>query len=164
MENLSGKAFSQERGHINRFLKNHEVESIIFNADDADKVQEITDGWYKKRAAEGRNSDYSATMNIIKNIETLDISGMIVYVDKLPAAVAAGFNLNYDTVDCSLQKNCMEIQGLTYYIRREYAKSRPENVRYFNWEEDLGINGLRRAKKLMQPCRMIDMYTATRIN
>ena len=79
-------------------------------------------------------------------------------MDGSPCAVCGGFKMNSNTVDCVIQKTSQKLQGLTYYLRQEYARSLPPEIQFLNWEEDLGIEGLRRAKQLMQPVNMINMY------
>jgi hypothetical protein len=159
MENLPGSSFSKDRGHINRLLKSHTMETVnIKDVTKADIYNIVTD-WDASKHQYFSMPDAHATKNIIDHMEDLGLTGIVIFMDGVPYSVCAGFELNEDTVDCVIQKNRGSQQGLTYYLRQEYARSQPPKIRFFNWEEDLGIEGLRRAKQLMRPCSMITMFT-----
>ena len=159
MENLPGSSFSKDRGHINKLIKTHEIKTLSLSGLPVNEIYRIAAIWDSHKQEYTNIIDENATKNALSNLASLNITGVVLIMDGTPCAVAAGFKLNEDTVDCCLQKTTTGVQGLTYYLRQEYAKSQPKGVNFFNWEEDLGIEGLRKAKKLMHPCEMIDMYT-----
>ncbi len=159
MENLPGKHFAKDRGHVNKLLKEHELQTMDINSISKDKLLDITRTWDKNKRNYEEVIDRTATTTIISHMEELDLHGIAIIMDGEPYAVIAGFALDDELVDCCLQKCKENVQGLSYYLRQEYAKSHGENVKFFNWEEDLGVEGLRRAKELMKPVRMLNMYT-----
>ncbi|WP_024864768.1 DUF2156 domain-containing protein [Butyrivibrio sp. FCS014] len=159
MESLPGKHFAKDRGHVNKFVKGHELRTVDIHSISKDELLDITRTWDKNKRNYEEVIDRSATTTIISHMDELDLKGIAIIMDDEPYAVIAGFALDEELVDCCLQKCKENVQGLSYYLRQEYAKSHAENVRFFNWEEDLGVEGLRRAKELMRPVRMLDMYT-----
>ena len=163
MQNLPGSSFSKDRGHINRLLKSHVMETRDIHDITKEVLFDIIIGWDASKHMYENIPDECATKNIINNLNELDLEGIVLLMDGVPCSICAGFNLSPDTVDCVIQKNRLSQQGLTYYLRQEYARLQPDSVKFFNWEEDLGIEGLRRAKQLMRPVRMITMYTGTGI-
>lgn len=159
MAELPGSSFSKDRGHINKLLKEHEFRTVSVRDVEKKVLYDIVLGWDASKHIYENIPDRMATKNIISHLEDLGLEGIVLFMDGEPCSVCAGFNLNDDTVDCVIQKNRISAQGLTYYLRQEFAKSRPDSVKYFNWEEDLGIEGLRRAKMLMRPVEMITMLS-----
>ena len=159
MENLPGSSFSKDRGHINKLLKSHTLETVDFRDVGKEDLFEIVSDWDATKHRYENLPDAKATRNIIEKYDELGLKGIVIVMDGVPYSVCAGFKMNEDTVDCVIQKNRGSQQGLTYYLRQEYARSQPPEVKFFDWEEDLGIEGLRRAKQLMRPCRMITMFT-----
>jgi len=159
METLPGKHFAKDRGHINKFVKEHELKTVDMHSISKEELFDITRTWDENKRDYEEVIDKTATQTIISHMDMLDLHGIAILMDNEPYAVIAGFPLNDETVDCCLQKCKENVQGLSYYLRQEYAKSHEKNVKFFNWEEDLGIEGLRRAKELMQPVRILDMYS-----
>lgn len=159
MEELPGKSFTKVRGYINRLCSGHEIDIVDVRGVEKKVIYDIIIGWDVNRHLYEEIPDKMATKNIINHMEDLGLSGIVLYMDGEPCSVCAGFNLDDDMADCVIQKNRISMQGLTYYLRQEYARSCPASIKYFNWEEDLGIEGLRQAKELMRPCSMITMYT-----
>lgn len=160
MSELPGSSFSKDRGHINKLVREHEIETVSVRDVEKKDLYDIILGWDVNKHIYEEIPDRMATKNIISHMEELNIEGIVLVMDGTPVSVCAGFNLNESTVDCVIQKNRISQQGLTYYLRQQYARTRPDAVRFFNWEEDLGIEGLRRAKILMRPSTMITMYSA----
>ncbi len=158
MENLPGSSFSKDRGHINKMLREHTFETKSIQSVPKSVIYDISAEWDASKHIFENLPDKAANISVIEHLDVLDIEGIVLYMDGSPCAVCGGFKMNKNTVDCVIQKTSQKLQGLTYYLRQEYARSLPPEIQFLNWEEDLGIEGLRRAKQLMQPVDMIKMY------
>ena len=79
-------------------------------------------------------------------------------------AFTMGDRLNSDTYDVHFEKAYGELQGAYAMINREFARwvrAKHPNVRYLNREDDMGVEGLRKAKESYYPDRMVEKYAAT---
>lgn len=159
MEFLRGSVFAKKRNQVKRFLKEHEVVTKPVVFDDKSVIKNIITAWDRARHP-GGVTDHKATLNMLENMEVLGLEGVLLYLDGAPFAVIAGYAISEDTVDCCLQKAKENMQGLSFYLRQQFAASFPPDIRTFNWEEDLGLPGLRRSKEIMHPVGKIDMYKA----
>lgn len=159
MEKMPGSSFSKDRGHINKMLRDHSFETVNIRAVPKSVVYDISAEWDASKHIFDNLPDKDANISVIEHMDDLDIEGIVLYMDGSPCAVCGGFQMSTNTVDCVIQKTSLKLQGLTYYLRQEYARSLSPDIVFLNWEEDLGIEGLRRAKQLMQPVDMIKMYT-----
>jgi hypothetical protein len=63
--------------------------------------------------------------------------------------------LNSNTLVIHIEKAHNEYEGSYQAINNLFLKNYNENVEYVNREQDLGIEGLRRAKESYKPYRMI---------
>ena len=74
-----------------------------------------------------------------------------------------GDMLSSDTYDVHFEKAYGELQGAYAIINREFARWVREhhpNVRYLNREDDMGVEGLRKAKESYYPDLMVEKYSA----
>ena len=159
MEKMPGSSFSKDRSHINKMLRDHSFETVNIRAVPKSVVYDISAEWDASKHIFENLPDKEANISVIEHMDDLDIEGIVLYMDGSPCAVCGGFQISNNTVDCVIQKTSLKLQGLTYYLRQEYARFLPPEILFLNWEEDLGIEGLRRAKQLMQPVDMIKMFT-----
>lgn len=163
IENLPGGSFSRKRDYVRQLIRDHDMETKYLSADIIDDVRQISVAWARSKENHIDVLDKCANEIILTEYEALNISGIVLYMDDAPCAAVLGYRLNDNTVDCCTQKTDCYLHGLQYYMRQEFSRMQPEEVEFFNWEEDLGIQGLRTAKQYMHPHSMIDMYTGKQI-
>ena len=163
IENLPGKGLARKRRYVKQLLKEHVLKTSLFYDGNLPDVRYILDIWRRNKEEEIYINDKEATAIMLTKINELDIYGIVLYMDDVPCAVAAGYLLNDSTVDCCLQKSAVNEYGLQYYIRQQFSQVTPQSVKFYNYEEDLGLEGLRTAKEFMHPCAMVDMYTGKQI-
>ena len=56
------------------------------------------------------------------------------------------------------KKNCRGYRGLDEYLQTELLKELPEHVRYINYTEDMGVEGLRNYKRRLAPYYLKTRY------
>ncbi len=159
IQNLPGGGFSRKRDYVRQLIRNHDMETKLFSKELVPDVRQISEAWSRSKENHTDVLDKCASEIILTEYNALDITGIVLYMEDAPVASVLGYRLNDVTMDCCLQKTDCYLHGLQYYMRQEFSRIQPEDIVYYNWEEDLGIEGLRTAKQYMHPCRMIDMYT-----
>jgi len=80
-------------------------------------------------------------------------------VDGLFEAFTAGEMLNDDTAVIHIEKAKSSVDGLYPIINQQFAGKEWGASTFINREQDLGQEGMRRAKLSYQPVRLIDKYT-----
>ena len=159
IENLPGKGLSRKKRYVKQLVKEHTFEIKSLDDETIPDIHYILDIWRRNKDFDPNVNDREALNVMLEYFSQLNILGIVLYMDDVPCSVMAGYYLGEDTLDCCIQKSVVNIYGLQYYVRQQFSYVVPENVNFYNFEEDLGIEGLRQAKEFMHPCKKIDMYT-----
>ncbi|TFG25782.1 MAG: DUF2156 domain-containing protein, partial [Promethearchaeota archaeon] len=94
----------------------------------------------------------------LDNFQFLGFIGAVICVDGGCAAYTFGEMLNPDTLVIHVEKAHMKYTGGYQAITNLFLKNCFPNVKYVNREQDLGSEGLRRAKESYKPIDMIKKY------
>jgi hypothetical protein len=158
---LKGKKYDGKRNHIKKFERQNEYEYLTLESKYIDKCVDIMDQWCKNRdcsCKDGENCERDANLQILNNFDTLGCTGAIVKVNGAFEAFTIGEMLNDNTAVIHIEKAKGSIDGLYTFINQQFAKNAFSSAEYINREQDLGIEGLRRAKLSYHPVNMIDKY------
>lgn len=160
---LSGKKFQAKRNHVNKFKRTYNYEYSPITPDLIQECLDLEAEWCKANNCdqhEGTGNERRALVYALHNFEELGLTGGILHVDGKIAAFTFGMPINQDTFGVSVEKADTSIDGAYAMINYEFANHIPEQYTYINREEDLGIEGLRKAKLSYQPTIILEKYVA----
>ena len=172
LADLTGKKLHAKRNHINRFMDNNP--SWVYEEITPQTLPECLEmdkEWYRRSmaregAAEERDlgDEGIALRTAMDHYHALGLEGGLIRVYGEVVAFTMGDRLNSDTYDVHFEKAYGELQGAYAMINREFARwvrAKHPDVRYLNREDDMGVEGLRKAKESYHPDRMVEKYAAT---
>ena len=167
--NLPGNQYRQNRRWLNKFLENYTFEFKILTEELVDKVKKLQLDWCEVREClNGENEDLEqeqeAIYEALDNFTALGFKGAIICIDDKCAAYTFGEMLNPETIVIHVEKAHMQYEGGYQAINNLFLKSCWENVKFVNREQDLGIEGLRRAKESYKPTYMVKKSIVFRKN
>ena len=126
-------------------------------------LQEMVDTWYQRRSAEGVPDDFHLEKQALKrafaNMDTLGLEGLVLMEDGKIIAMTMGSRLGADTVDVHFEKADTDYPGAYAVINRAFARPLREKypeVKFLNREDDMGLEGLRKAKLSYYPHHMVE--------
>ncbi len=160
---LSGKKFQAKRNHINRFKRTYNYEYTAITPDRIRECMDLEAEWCKANNCdqhEGTGNERRALVYALHHFDELGLTGGILHVEGRIAAFTFGMPINRDTFGVHVEKADTSIDGAYAMINYEFANHIPEQYIYLNREEDLGIEGLRKAKLSYQPVMILEKYTA----
>ena len=161
---MKGKKFQAKRNHINRFRNTYP--DYEYTPITPDRIQECLDleaEWCKVNNCdqqEGTGNERRALIYALHNFEALGLTGGILHVNGKFVAFTFGMPINHETFGVHVEKADTSIDGAYAMINYEFANRIPEQYIYINREEDLGIEGLRKAKLSYQPVTILEKYMA----
>ena len=164
LADLKGRKFQRKRNHLNRFRVAFPDHALIpVTGENLDKVRTVAEQWYASRLAEDPHGDFrmeqAALSKALDNREALGLEGLILEADGAPVAMTLGSRLNSDTFDIHFEKALDTVDGAYPAINNGFAgylREKYPELRWLNREEDMGIEGLRKAKLSYNPARMIE--------
>ena len=156
--NLAGNKYRQNRRWLQKFYNNYAHEFNLITEDLVEKCKELQLEWCIMRACtedESLEAEQEAIYEALNNFNTLGFSGGLLCVDDKCAAYTFGEMLNESTLVIHIEKAHAEYEGSYQAINNLFLKNCCAETLYVNREQDLGIEGLRRAKESYKPIHMI---------
>lgn len=160
---LSGKMYDGKRNHISRFKREHEgnYEYLDMKHEDIEECMALSKQYCTSGGKECVGCDTCekvANWRVLKNFEKLGCKGGVVKLNGDIKAFTVGEMLNANTSVTHIEKADKDINGLYPFINQQFCTNGFPEAMYINREEDMGIEGLRRAKLSYHPTRMEDKY------
>lgn len=160
LANLSGKKYHGKRNHISAFSKKHDWSFKPITAENTEDVKLCAEKWYKENA--DREDKYlrcekQGVITILDNMELLGVRGGAVYVDGRVVAFTLGSRISDEIFDIHIEKALSDYAEGYTVINREFARTLTE-YKYINREDDMGLEGLRKAKLSYKPAILLKKY------
>ncbi|MDR3327196.1 MAG: phosphatidylglycerol lysyltransferase domain-containing protein [Prevotellaceae bacterium] len=162
---LTGKRFQSKRNHINQFKRNYpNYEFLEITPKIVPQCLELEWLWESKNINPQEEitleAERKAITNAFENYQALQLSGGALRVDNKIVAFTFGSPISWQTFDVAVEKADTQIVGAYTVINNEFAKRISSSFIYLNREEDLGLEGLRKAKLSYQPVDILEKFTA----
>ena len=156
--NLVGNKYRQNRRWLNKFLDNYDYNFQLITEDLIEKCKELQLEWCIMRACtedESLEAEQEAIYEALNNFNKLGYNGGLICVENKCAAYTFGETLNDGTLVIHIEKAHADYEGAYQAINNFFLKNCCADAIYVNREQDLGIEGLRRAKESYKPIRMV---------
>lgn len=163
---LNGRKYDGKRNHVNRFKSLYEYEYEDVTEQNAVECIEFTERWCRERSCrkiKGMRLEQLAMNEMLENFASLGICGGVIRINGEIVAYTLGEALNPQTLVVHAEKADQKIEGIYQMINNEFCIHEAVNYEYVNREQDLGVPGLRKAKKSYHPVKMVDAYTIRRV-
>lgn len=156
LANLSGRKLQSKRNHINKFLSLYpQYEYKPLTKDMIPACLSLEKQWKAgqddEEQADSQNMELRAMTRVFHRWDELGMSGGTIWVDGRLVAFTYGCPINHDTFDVNVEKADVAYEGAYTIINREFVRHLPEQYTYINREEDMGEEGLRKAKLSYRP-------------
>lgn len=169
MRTLSGKKLHKKKNHLNAFKREYEgrYEYRRLCCSDRGDVWKFLERWREEKGEEvEEHLDYEVRgiHEILKNCSLLNVRMSGVYIDgHLEAFTIGSYNPLEQMAVIHIEKANPEIRGLYQFINQQFLiEEFPEAV-LINREDDLGLEGLRKAKLSYNPIDYARKYQVEQI-
>lgn len=164
---LSGKKLHSKRNHINKFKtlhgENWSYETLT--EDNLEECFQMALRWRKLNGCDDdveKNAEMCVTLNSLRLFKELELTGGFIRVDGEIVAFSIGEGVNEDTFVVHIEKAFSDVDGAYTIINQQMIEHEVlGHYRYVNREEDLGIEGLRKAKLSYKPVFFVEKGIVT---
>src|SRR3990167_8187722 len=151
---LPGKLHKSKRSHISRFIKANGHKVAINKVDfsrsiDKKNIEYLFDEWakHKDKHDDDVAMERQAILRLLKYARHLPLIGLIVYVDSKPEGFSITEKVHGNYAMYHFHKTLLGHRYIDTYFTNETSKILLElGCKYINWEQDLGLEGLRASK------------------
>ena len=162
---LSGSNYQKKRNHVSRFNRIYgtDWEFKPFPQNDiADDILYISQKWYEEKHGDEKpvlKLELQSISLALENAQALDFTGGVLYIQGSPAAMTLASPISDSVLDVIYEKAIEEYEknGVYAVINQQFAK-RCNNYLYLNREEDMGVEGLRKAKLSYKPSIILEKF------
>lgn len=161
--NLQGRKYHKKKNHLNRFFEEHQ--GFIYhtiNEENAKLLKQTYSIWYKNMPYdEGLEHEFMGISDTFDNYKNLSFKGGYITCQGQLMGFSFGEVVNASLCIIHIEKADIKYRGAYQAINQQLLLHEFSDIKYANREEDLGIEGLRKAKLSYYPEVIVDKYEAT---
>jgi hypothetical protein len=161
---LEGRKYHRKRNHIKQFKEKYSYEYVPLASEWIQECLRLETEWCDLRHCEivpGLANESIAIKETFTHFDQLSVKGGVVLIGGKVEAFTLGEPLNRETVVIHIEKANPAFEGLYPLINQAFLEKEWSDYTYVNREQDLGEEGLRKAKESYFPHHMINKYTIT---
>ncbi len=169
---LRGKKLQAKRNHCNRFLDEYPDYRIVPLTEELlPACRSFVEYWYEDHKKHAPDDDFRgeriAISRAFDNFKALEMEGILLEAEGNILGFSMGNRIREDTFDVNFEKALPSVQGAYPMVNREFARllrQRYPDLRFLNREDDMGIEGLRKAKLSYHPDILLEKLIAEELN
>ena len=159
---LKGKKLHGKRNHINKFLSKYpDYEYRKLDPSMTADCIALYDQWLTEKDDETTESLQNEKLSVelaLNNMDALGLTGGTIYIGGKLCAFTVGERLHPHMQLIHIEKADTNYEGIFPMINQQYVLHECDAVELINREEDMGIEGMRKAKRSYHPLKMIEKH------
>lgn len=164
--NLKGNKYRSKRNLVNKFIqqyRTHYIKALDFHKEKTKQdIIELFFRWGQKKG-KGRKEtqiELTAIKKLIDFANMHNVLGLGVYFESKLIGFVSYHIAHNNYALLSFEKGDTSYKGIYEYLHHQAAKHlKILGAKYINYEQDLGIPGLKKAKTLWRPIFFLKKYT-----
>lgn len=161
---LKGRKYHRKRNHIKQFQEKYSYQYIPLTPEWISQCLQLEAEWCDLRhceASPGLLNESFAIKEAFTHFGELGVKGGTILINGKVEAFTMGDPLNPETVVIHIEKANPAYEGLYPTINQAFLEHQWSGYTYVNREQDLGEEGLRKAKESYFPHHLVNKYTIT---
>jgi len=158
---LSGKTLAKKKNLIAQFSRLYpDYKAMPITADDYKEITDFCDIWAKTHNLDDEylSVEMPAIQIVLKHWDIFPARGLKLYANDSLCAFAIWSPQNFEMATVHFEKSDVTVKGAGQMINYLTAKEIIPLYKYINREQDMGLEGIRHAKRSYQPAKMVGFY------
>jgi len=159
--NLKGSRYQAKRNHINKFERWNGTDTFEeMHAGNIPYCLETYEKWVTEHPDLDLRAESLAVHEALNHFDQLGLKGGLNRYNGKVCAFTVGAEINSEVFVIHIEKGLTDCVGVYAVINRDFARHACQSYKYINREEDMGIEGLRKAKRSYYPAMLLEKYVA----
>jgi len=160
---LRGKKYQAKRNYVKRFKGKYEYKFLELRENLIEECLRLQEKWFNMKISNAEDIssmslENKSVTNLLLNFSKLGLFGNVLLIkDKVEGFIIAE-ELNNDTVVVHAEKANPEYIGIYPAINQLFCASILNKYKFVNWEQDVGLPGLRKSKLSYHPRYLVRKY------
>jgi len=162
--NLPGRKYQKKRNHLNKFNRAYRFTYEDVTRDNIQDCISVARQWMSDSNDEDGKSvirEGCALIRALDNYEHLELLGGLIRIEGKPVAFSIGEEINDEAFLVHFEKALIGYDGIYAAINQVFAEQHLGKYRFVNRDEDMGVEGLRKAKLSYNPALILEKYSAS---
>lgn len=160
---LKGRKYHSKKNHVNSFYRSYGESGYLplCEALAPDCIVTLIE-WCERRGCDDDpilSGERDAIIEVLNYFTELSIKGGVILLNDKVEAFTFGEQINDDTAVVHVEKGNPDIRGIYPVINQSFCRYEWSELTYVNREEDMGLEGLRKAKESYYPVKMVEKFT-----
>ena len=156
--NLKGKKYHSKRNFISRFNSLYNWTYEPLNVENIPEAKEFCEYWFKKYSNKNGEQEKKVVFGALEKFESIGFDGGLLRVDGQVIAFTVGEPINDEAYCVHIEKADTEYVGAYNVLNQQFLLNNCSEYKLINREEDMGIEGLRKAKESYNPAFIFEKY------
>ncbi len=163
---LGGRKFKRKRNRLSVFLRSYEdritiQEFLLTNEGKINELEKLFKHWAIERQRDEPEvaHEKDAILRLLDKADHFNLKCYEVLIDNKMVGFSINEILSSEYAVCHFHKSLVSYKDLDIFLSTYVAKQLlSEGCKFVNWEQDLGIEGLREAKESYYPAKYLNKY------
>lgn len=165
LTSLNGRKYHAKRNLVSQCLSEYDCHYEEINQANIAEVKDLTYRWCKDKGC-GKEpmlcAEFLAVSKLLEFFDKLDVFGAAIRINGRIEAFTVAESLNPKTVVIHFEKAMPDFKGLYQLINNWFCKNALSDYEFVNREQDLGVQGLKKAKESYFPDHYVKKYSLYR--
>lgn len=150
-----GNGLTKSRNLVDQLHRAYHIEAEPYTEALAAEARQVLDGWMIAKAKQPGETDDAPCLEALVLSGMLGLHGFLYRIDARPVGFVLAQLIRPGVAVMRFAKGLDTFNGIYQHMFQHYCRAAPQ-VRWLNFEQDLGLPNFRRAKLSYKPVALLD--------